>query len=161
MPLRSLAIPCVLALALAGCATVPPLDASGARTGLRPYQVANEESPGETVVLWGGMIVEVANREGSTEVEVLAYPLDARQRPQLERATEGRFIAVLPGFVEPLDYPAGRFVTLRGRLVGIREGRIGERDYVYPLVGVQAAHVWPRDFRTDGPRISIGIGVSR
>ena len=148
-------------LAVAGCATAPPIDPTGARTGLRPYQVANEEAPGEPVVLWGGMIVAVANRERSTEVELLAYPLDARQRPLLERATEGRFIAVLPGFVEPLDYPEGRFVTLRGRLVGTRAGRIGERDYVYPLVGVQAAHVWPRDFRTDGPRISVGIGVSR
>ena len=148
-------------LAVSGCATTPPIDPTGARTALHPYQVANEDDLGEPVVLWGGMIVEVANRERSTEVEVLAYPLDARQRPQLERATEGRFIAVLPGFVEPLDYPAGRFVTLRGRLVGTRAGRIGERDYVYPIVGVQAAHVWHRDFRTDGPRVSIGIGISR
>lgn len=148
-------------LLLAACASAPPIDPTGARTGLRPYQVANEDAPGDPVVLWGGMIVEVANRERSTEVEVLAYPLDERQRPLLERATEGRFIAVLPGFVEPLDYPAGRFVTLRGRLVGTRAGRIGERDDVFPLVGVQAAHVWPRDFRTDGPRISIGIGISR
>ena len=154
---------CVLAclLGLAGCATTPPIDPTGVRTGLHPYQIANEADLGEPVVLWGGMIVEVANREHSTEVEVLAYPLDPRQRPQLERATEGRFIAILPGFVEPLAYPAGRFVTLRGRLVGTRAGRIGEREYIYPLVGVQAAHVWHRDFRTDGPRISIGIGIVR
>lgn len=160
MPRRTTLLLSTCAL-LAGCASAPPLDPAGARTGLRPYQVANEPAPHAVDVLWGGMIVEVANRERSTEVEVLAYPLDQRQRPVLERASEGRFIAVLPGFVEPLDYPEGRFVTLRGRLVGTREGRIRDRPYVYPLLGVQAAHLWPRDFRTEGPRISIGIGIAR
>jgi outer membrane lipoprotein len=150
-----------LAVLLAGCATAPPLDPAGARTGLRPYQVENEPDAGPLDVLWGGMIVEVSNRERSTEVEILAYPIDARQRPLPDRASEGRFIAVLPGFVEPLDYPQGRFVTLRGRLAGTRAGRIRERPYRFPLVEVQAAHVWPRDFRTDGPKVSIGIGISR
>lgn len=160
MNLRAPVLAC-LALCLAACATTPPLDPQGARTGLRPYQVTNEPGSDGTDVMWGGMIVEVANRERSTEVEILAYPIDARQRPLPDRASEGRFIAVLPGFVEPLDYPQGRFVTLRGRLLGTREGSIRQRPYVYPLVGVQAAHVWPRDFRTDGPRISVGIGISR
>lgn len=148
-------------LLCAGCATAPPLDATGARVALRPYQIANEPESQGVDVLWGGMIVAVANRPRSTEVEVLAYPLDERQRPLLERPSEGRFVAVLPGFVEPLDYPEGRFLTLRGRLAGTREGRVGGRPYAFPLVEVQAAHVWHRDFRTDGPRISIGIGIAR
>ncbi len=146
-------------LLLTGCATSPPLDATGARTGIRPYQVEVDPPPADTTVLWGGMIVEVVNRERHTEVVVLAYPLDARQRPKVEAPSEGRFVVVLPGFVEPLDYPQGRFVTLRGPLVGTREGRIGDRDYAYPLVRAQAAHLWPRNFRQSGPRISIGIGV--
>lgn len=151
----------IAALATSGCATTPPLDASGTWAGLKPYQIGNEPQFDEQVVLWGGMIVEVENRERSTEVTVLAYPLDQRQQPKLESASEGRFIAVLPGFVEPLDYPQGRFVTLRGRMFGTRAGSIQQREYVYPLVQVQAAHVWPRDFRNAGPNFSIGIGISR
>lgn len=147
------------ALALTGCATTPPLDATGARTGIRPYQVGIDPPSEQTTVLWGGMVIEVVNRERHTEVVVLAYPLDERQRPKVEAPSEGRFIVVLPGFVEPLDYPQGRFVTLRGALEGTRDGRIGDRDYAYPLVRAQAAHLWPRNFRQSGPRISIGIGV--
>jgi outer membrane lipoprotein len=150
----------LLASALLGaCASAPPLDGTGARLELKPYQIDAETGMDEATVLWGGMIVEVVNRERSTEMTVLAYPLDPRQRPQVQGPSEGRFIAVLPGFVEPLDYPQGRFVSLRGRMFGSREGSIDARSYRYPLVQVQAAHLWPRDFRNDGPRLSIGIGV--
>lgn len=150
-----------LALLASSCATAPPLDASGTSIGLKPYQIEYQPQFDEQLVLWGGMIVEVDNRERSTEITILAYPLDQRQQPKLESPSEGRFIAVLPGFVEPLDYPQGRFVTLRGRMFGARAGTIQQREYLFPLVQVQAAHVWPRDFRNAGPNFSIGIGISR
>jgi len=159
--LRGMLLVCCLTLVASGCATAPPLNATGTWIGLKPYQIGNEAKFDEQVVLWGGMIVEVVNRDRSTEITVLAYPLDKRQQPKLESASEGRFVAVLPGFVEPLDYPQGRFVSLRGRMFGTREGTIQGRQYVFPLVQVQAAHVWPRDFRNAGPNFSIGIGISR
>jgi outer membrane lipoprotein len=152
----------VLAAALpsSGCATTPPLDATETWTGLEPCQIGNEPQFDEELVPGGGMIVAVENRERSAEVTVLAYPLDDRQQPRLGAASERRFIAAMPGFVEPLEYPQGRFVTLRGRMFGTRAGTIQQREYLFPLVRVQAAHVWPRDFRNAGPDFSIGIGIS-
>ena len=146
---------------LAGCAVAPPLDDVGARMGVKPYQVENEPTLDEIVVLWGGLIVQVDNRKDSTEVTVLAYPLDASQRPKIDAPSDGRFVAVLPGFVEPMTYPEGRFVTLRGRMFGTRAGTIQQGEYQFPLVQVQAAHLWPRDFRNAGPKFSIGVGISR
>ena len=113
-------IPALLALALlAGCTTTPPVRtevAAAARTDLPPYRAAEIDPQPAEEVLWGGMIIDVHNRAEQSEIEVLAYPLDRRQRPMLKAPTEGRFIALLPGYVESYDYPQGRFVTLRGHL---------------------------------------------
>jgi outer membrane lipoprotein len=145
-------------LALAACATTPPLDPAGTLADFGPHQVDATDPPAGSAVLWGGMIVEVDNRADRTEIEVLAYPLDARQRPRLEQPSLGRFIAVMPGFVDPLAWPQGRFVSLRGELQDA--GDAGETHGGHsPRVAVQAIHLWPRGFRNDGPKIGIGVGV--
>lgn len=147
---------------LAACATTPPLDPAGTLAILGPHQVDATEPPTGEVVLWGGMIVEVDNRADRTHIEVLAYPLDARQRPRLEQPSLGRFIAVLPGFVDPLAWPQGRFLSLRGRLADADDGDAASdpRGAPKPRVLVEATHLWPRGFRNDGPRIGIGIGIA-
>ena len=146
-------------LALAGCATTPPVPVEAARADLPPYRVAGmDRVPAESVV-WGGSIVEVVNRADVTEIEILAYPLDRRFRPVIRARTEGRFILKLPGYVEALDYPHGRFVTVRGRLTGLRESKIEDADYVHPLVDVEDVHLWPRNFPYEEPRVSFGIGI--
>lgn len=146
-------------LVLAGCATAPPVPVEAARADLPPYRVASMDAvPAESVV-WGGSIVEVQNLADVTEIEILAYPLDRRFRPVIRERTEGRFILQLPGYVEALDYPHGRFVTVRGKLRGLRESKIDDADYVHPVVEVEDLHLWPRNFPYEEPRVSFGIGV--
>jgi outer membrane lipoprotein len=151
----------LLALALSACATAPPpLPDVDTVAGITPYGVAREpETTGD--VVWGGMILTVDNLEQHSEITVLAYPLDKKQRPMLEAPTEGRFVVQVPGFVEPFDYPQGRFVTLRATLSGTREALIDEQVFVLPVVQAQTVRVWPADFRTPPVRFSIGIGISR
>lgn len=157
MSLRGLAL-AALAL-LGGCTTTPPIDAANVRLDWTPIDAAQAPRSAGQDVLWGGMIVEVQNLRDASEIEVLAYPLDSRQRPMLKQPTMGRFIAVLPGYVERFDYPEGRFVTLRGTVSGTREAMIDERPYLYPVVAAQAVHLWPENFQNSGPRFSIGVGV--
>lgn len=147
------------ALALGGCATAPPIDATAARLDLPAWQVAEADAPPADTVVWGGMIIDVANKARTSEITVLAYPLDRRLRPNLKAPTEGRFVAVVPGYLEPFDWPAGRFLTLRGALDGKRELLVEERRYVHPVVSVESMHLWPAGFQYSGPRFSIGIGV--
>ena len=153
------ALTLALAAALTGCATAPPVPVEAARADLPPFRVATMENvPAESVV-WGGSIVSVNNLADTTELEILSYPLDRKFRPVIRERTEGRFILVMPGYVEALDWPHGRFVTVRGRLRGVREGRIEESDYVYPILDVEDVHLWPRNFPYEEPRVSFGIGV--
>jgi outer membrane lipoprotein len=149
----------IVALLLAACATRAPIDTTAARLDLPPFRAAEfDPVPRETVV-WGGMIIDVDNRERTSEITVLAYPLDRRHRPILKAPTEGRFIAVVPGYLERYDWPAGRFLTLRGTVRGKRDVAVGEHAYAHAVVDVESLHLWPVGFQHSGPKFSIGVGV--
>lgn len=109
-------------------------------------------------VVWGGKILGVRNRAESSEVEIVAYPLDRAQRPDPGAQTLGRFVISLPGFVEPLDYPPGRYLTMRGRVTGSQVAQIDERDVVLPIVANANVHRWPVNFPYDGSHWSFGVG---
>ena len=105
-------------------------------------------------------VVGVTNLADHSEVEVLAYPLDKSQRPQANDSGNGRFIAVMPGYVESLDYPAGGLITVNGQLEGSRAGKVGQADYVFPLVQVDQSHVWTADEMSKGKNnVHFGVGV--
>jgi outer membrane lipoprotein len=148
----------LLLAGLAGCAT--PVFKNVAAVPATPSDVAVEpERYHDADVLWGGKILGVRNLADSTEVEIVAYPTDYAQRPDMNAPTVGRFILALPGYVEPLDFPAGRFVTLHGRVQGTRSRVIDDRDLVYPLVVEANVHLWPVNFPYDQPHVSFGLGV--
>ncbi|TCV94703.1 outer membrane lipoprotein [Luteibacter rhizovicinus] len=149
------------ALALAACAPTPIYKATPNTVAVPPQQVARTpERYGSSDVIWGGRIVQVRNFPDHSEVEVLAYPLDGSQRPQANDVGSGRFIAVMPGYVESFDYPAGGLVTIAGRLGGTRSANVGEAPYVYPLVTVNQSHVWTANELSSGrSNVSFGVGV--
>jgi outer membrane lipoprotein len=59
---------------------------------------------------------------------VLQKPLDATDR------TEGCFMALCEGYLDPAVYSKGCQVTLAGRVLGTRTDTVGEITYVYPLL---------------------------
>ena len=126
-----------------------------------PSQVAQSpERFAGNEVIWGGRIVRVQNFADHSEVELLAYPLDSSQRPQTNDSGNGRFIAVMPGYVEPLSYPPGALMTVNGKLNGSRAGKVGEADYVFPLVVAAQSHVWtPAEMEQGRNNIHFGVGV--
>ena len=156
-----LALLAIAFASLAGCAT-PVIRDTAAVVALRPTDV-QQAPPAQhdgAVVLWGGRIVAFDNRVDHAEIEVVAFPLDRGQQPLTEAPSEGRFLLVLPGYVEALDYAVGRHLTVRGPLAGSREGLVQEHPYVYPVVRGIDVHVWPWGFMLDRrPRVSIGVGI--
>ncbi|MEN8174968.1 MAG: Slp family lipoprotein [Pseudomonadota bacterium] len=125
------------------CSTTPDpiLDAQ-----VDPVTVAQAGAAPEDVrglrVRWGGSIVAVRNRADETFVEILARPLNWQQAPQADAEGEGRFVARVPGFLDPSDYTAQRWMTVVGALAGIREGKVGDYTYRYPVVVTEAHRLW-------------------
>lgn len=150
----------ILCLVVAACATPAFKDVANV-VWITPSDV--QQSADRNVgaeVVWGGRIISVENRESTTEVEVIAYPLDHDQQPMPDAPTVGRFILVLPGFVEPFDYPAGRHLSVHGVVAGTRSGHVDEHDYLFPLLRASEVTVWPWGFMFDKkPRVSLGVGV--
>lgn len=153
----------LLVASLSACAPAPIYKATSNAVIASPQQVATtpERYAGGSVI-WGGTIVQVKNFPNHSEVELLAYPLDSAQRPKIGDNGNGRFIAVMNGYVEPLDYPAGAPMTVSGKLNGSRAGHVGEARYVFPLISATQSHVWSRDEMQKGRNnvhFGLGLGV--
>jgi len=151
----------VALLTLAACAPAPIYKNVTNLTPAFPAEVARapEHFSGVSVI-WGGRIVQVTNLADHSEVEVLAYPLDSSQRPKANDFGNGRFIAVMPGYVESLDFPAGGLITASGKINGSLAGKVGDADYVFPLISVDQAHVWTADEMNKGHNnVQFGVGV--
>lgn len=150
-----------LLLGLAACAPAPIYKVAPGTVAATPMQVAQApEQYAHGQVIWGGRVVGVKNLPDHSEIEILAYPLDSSQRPKFGNGGNGRFIALLPGYAEPMNYPNGAPITIAGKLAGSRAGKVGEADYVFPLVQTAQSHVWTaEEMRSGHPNISFGLGL--
>ncbi|MBL3529171.1 MAG: Slp family lipoprotein [gamma proteobacterium endosymbiont of Lamellibrachia anaximandri] len=150
-----------LCLFLAACAA-PQTRAPAGDRSVTPKQIAEKnQSFGASPVEWGGVIMELRNLQSSSELEVIAYPLQENGKPDLDASPTGRFIAVTPGYLESVDYSKGRQVTISGPVSEIRTGRVGGADYQFPIIKTADVHLWPKAVarRDTKPRIHFGIGV--
>ena len=131
-------------LGLAGCASNIPVEIADAPEVTVSVAEARAEQSRHvgTQVRWGGAIAAVTNLESETLVEVVARNLDGSGRPREEDYSPGRFIARIPGFIDPTVYAAQREFTVFGTLEKPREGKIGEFAYRYPVVNVANHVLW-------------------
>jgi len=142
---RRLALGLAVSLVLLGCASVVPGDfQAGADRGLTLAEIwaRPEASRGRTVIL-GGEILQVTPKPSETEVEVLERPLGRQDRPEQTDASQGRFLVVMDGFLDPAVYRAGREVTVVGEVEGVTARPIGEVMYTFPLLRGRYLHLWP------------------
>ena len=86
----------LLAAMLTGCTASVPI--RGAPTASPAPYLAGEQSQRfrGTDVLWGGTIVDHRDFERYTELEIVAFPLDYRQRPLLDAPVSSRCVAKSP-----------------------------------------------------------------
>ncbi len=96
-------------------------------------------------VRWGGKLIETENRENATWLTVLASSLSKDGEPDLSDDSGGRFIAIVPEFLDPTVYAADRKVTVTGTLRRTETRKVGEFPYTYPVVEAQAWYLWPKE----------------
>jgi outer membrane lipoprotein len=142
------------------CATRPDFKLDDVDQTLNPVE-ATIDFPAHQGknVMWGGIIVNSQNMQKGTLLEVLAYPLDKNHRPETKKPALGRFLAEHPGYLETVVYAPGRHTTLVGTLGDTRTGKIGEADYLYPVVNTEQLHLWPTAEEQSESRFHFGVGV--
>ncbi|WP_144394904.1 Slp family lipoprotein [Pleionea sediminis] len=126
---------------LSGCSMVPH-EIKGDYTPVTLEQARKDHQSSK--VRWGGVIAKVRNQEQESVIEIVAKPLSSSARPLNVDASGGRFLAVIPNFVEPVVYKQGREITVVGTLSDMVEGKIGEMKYDFPVVRVISHHLWKK-----------------
>jgi outer membrane lipoprotein len=120
--------------------------------------LADPEAYKGKIFIWGGWIVETANRPEGTELVVLQAPLDSGDEPREAARTQGRFLAKTAQFLDPALYCRGRRLTVAGELAGRETRKLDQAEYAYPVLTARQLHLWAEE-RRRGPRFSVGLGV--
>ncbi len=131
---------------LSSCSSNIPLEISEAPQGAPDFaQIQNDpDSFSNQPLRWGGTILSIENKPGSSWVTIVAFPLNKSGRPVNSDQSPGRFIAQVDEFLEPLVYSRDREITVRGKLVGTKTIKIGDFPYQYPLIQVENYHLWAK-----------------
>jgi len=146
-------------LGLSACAS-SPLKLDGVDRSLSPAMVNGEQPHTGQLVAWGGVIMRVEPLSGKTRIEVLAYPLDRYGAPDTQAASQGRFLVIHSGFLEPADYAPGRWLSAVGRIGQAQTGNIGEASYLFPVLQAEQLHLWPVSGGSrSNTQFHFGIGI--
>lgn len=97
---------------------------------------------GKTVIL-GGHILETENKAGETIIKVIQTPLSFWDEPTSKDKTEGRFIVLHKGFLDPEVYSKDRQITVAGTIVGRQTEEIGLCPYACLKIESREIHIWP------------------
>ena len=141
----------LLALLLSACASQVPLlirEAPADSPSLEQVREHAADYLGRQV-RWGGTIIETGNRENTTSLTVLGRPLYKAGEPEVTDDSAGRFIAIVPEFLEPQVYAPDRQVTVTGTLLRTEAGKVGEYSYTYPVIQAEVWYLWAVE--TEGP----------
>ncbi len=103
---------------------------------------ANPENLTGKRVMLGGKIVEIRNFQNETEIEVLQKSLDTTGYPSREDKSLGRFLFIQPGYLESEVYSKGRSITGAGKIRESKTGKVGNRDYAYPVIEAEELYLW-------------------
>lgn len=149
----------VAALVLTGCAS-SPFDTAGRQVAeLSPGEARERPEARGASVIWGGRIVGVVNAGDRTEIEVLSLPLGPGDRPRRNRDGDARFVIHHPGFLEPMTFAPGRYVTAFGRFAGIESRSVGDFPLDHPVLEAEQLELWPVETNSSRAELELGAGL--
>ncbi len=131
-------------LSLSSCASRMPVKIQGefthapdaAQVHIQPDKFLSQR------VRWGGKILNIENKQNTSRLTIVTFPLNSYGRPKKSNQSLGRFIAVVDKFLEPELYKKDREVTVTGSLKKSETLKVGEFSYSHPVVQVDNHHLW-------------------
>jgi outer membrane lipoprotein len=99
---------------------------------------------GETVIL-GGYILETQNLADKSVVKVLQAPLGLGETPQSKDMSQGRFIILQKGFLDPEIYQKDRKITVAGTITGTMTEKVNNFAQPYLEIESREIYLWPKD----------------
>lgn len=131
-----------LALLLSACGSLPDNLKTDNVNVVTDYDQWRQSTLAGSEVRLGGVIAKVTNLEQSTRVEVVNLPISAIGKPDIDKEPQGRFVAYIQGFADPVTLAEGRLITLLGNSQATEQGQVGEFSYEFPVMNVTGYHLW-------------------
>ena len=101
------------------------------------------------IVLGGEVLQTLPQRDGTTLIEVIEWPLDRGDEPRRALTFQGKFLVLAKGNLDLALYQKGKKITVAGEIQGEMKGKeieqLTEKDYTYPLISSKEIHAW-RDY---------------
>lgn len=133
-------------LLLSACSQVPELIRKAPVDNPMPAEVQQEEQRFiGSHIRWGGSIVQVENKQSESWIEVVGRRLGTNGKPVTGDTSLGRFIAVIPGFIEPTIYQKDRLLTVYGKVEKTITRTVGDYDYLYPVIMTVEHYLWEKE----------------
>ncbi len=128
---------------LSACSSLPEELNATTDQVLTDYKMfAESQGQVSSDVRLGGVIAKVDNLKGQTRVEIVNLPISKSGKPDIEQDPRGRFAVYFDGFLEPAAFSTGRLITVVGSGAGEEKGKIGEHEYIFPLMKGQGYRLW-------------------
>ena len=99
---------------------------------------------GNTVIL-GGYILETQNLADKTSIKVLQVPLGLGETLKSKDDSEGRFIILQKGFLDPEIYSKDRKLTVAGTIVGTVVEKVDHFAQPYLKIESREIYLWPKE----------------
>lgn len=146
---------------LAACASSPLQTGAGEVAPFGPAHVLSGEASVGDPVIWGGRIAAIRNLADYTELTVVSYPLDRGDRPRINQEAGVRFVVRKVGFLEPVQYMPGRYLSVFGEVAGLESSPVGDHWLEMPVLLADQIHLWPADVSRwqSQTRFSVGVGI--
>lgn len=96
---------------------------------------------------WGGLILEINNKQSETQLHMIAFPLRFNGLPNPSYKPLGRFIVKTREFLEPAVYTKDRILTVIGKLSALTEERVDEKTLTLPVLELESHYLWPKQTR--------------
>ncbi len=128
---------------LSACSSLPEELNATTEQVLTDYKTfAESEGITSQDVRLGGIIAKVDNLKDKTRVEIANLPISESGKPDISEEPNGRFAVYFDGYLEPVAFSQGRLVTVVGKSAGEEAGKIGEHEYIFPLIKGQGYRLW-------------------
>ncbi len=140
---RPLAALALLPFVLTGCAPIPVSIAEPPPGDLQLTEAVGDIGTHQgTPVRWGGTILSIERQGETLWVEVAERQLDEVGQPAAASPPRGRFLARLDTRQSGSGFAYGLDITVSGTVDGTREGDVGNRRAIFPVVQVSTAYTW-------------------
>jgi outer membrane lipoprotein len=131
---------------ITSCAVISPQirDESIGQVSYETLMKDVDKYKGKTVIL-GGYILETQNLVDKSIVKVLQVPLGFGENPKSKDMSQGRFIILQKGFLDPEVYKKDRKITVAGTVTGIVTEKVNHFAQPYLEIESREIYLWPKD----------------